>query len=200
MLKRVAMCWRSKVMRPERVRRISRHWPSCPKMPRTTSLSKLNWKHSEAIDMNACRSLIAVSVVALVAGCSATSNAPTPSPLPVVQNKTPVLVSWRQSLGSAEGARLQPALRGDAIAAMSGEKKLVLLDAKSGVERWQVSLPNPAAGGVGLGDDLVVVGTLKGEILAFGRDGKSRWTARASSEVIAPPVIAGSLVLVRGGD
>ncbi|MDR3409863.1 MAG: outer membrane protein assembly factor BamB [Formivibrio sp.] len=150
--------------------------------------------------MNLCRSLIAVSIVALVAGCGVTSNAPKPAPLPVVQNKASVLIGWHQSLGSASGSRLQPAVRGDAVAALSGEKNLVFLDAKSGSERWQVSLPSPAAGGVGLGDDLVVVGTLKGEILAFGWDGKPRWNAHASSEVLAPPVVAGSLVLVRGGD
>ena len=150
--------------------------------------------------MNACRSLIAASIVALIAGCSVTSNAPTPSPLPVVQNKSPIQVAWRQSLGATDGARLQPASRGDVVAALSGEKRLVLLDARTGAERWQVTLPSQAAGGVGLGDDLVVAGTIKGEILAFGRDAKPRWKARASSEVIAPPVIAGSLVLVRGGD
>ncbi|MBS1154681.1 MAG: bamB [Proteobacteria bacterium] len=150
--------------------------------------------------MNASRSLIAASVVVLLAGCGTTSNVPKPSPLPAVQSKAAVQVSWRQSLGSVLDARLQPAVRADAIAALSGEKRLVLLDAQTGNERWQVALPSPAAGGVGLGDDLVVVGTLKGDILAYGREAKQRWTARASSEVIAPPVIAGTLVLVRGGD
>ena len=34
---------------------------------------------------------------------------------------------------------------------------------------------------------LVVVGTDKGDVLAFDADGKPQWTARVSSEVIAPP-------------
>lgn len=150
--------------------------------------------------MNACRSLILASIVTLLAGCGSTSNAPKPSPLPQVQNKLQMQEVWRKSLGGVPGARLQPALRGDAIAAMSGEKRLVLLDAGSGKERWQVNLPSPAAGGVGLGDDLVVLGTLEGEVLAYDRDAKLRWKARSSSAVAAPPVVTESLVLVRGSD
>lgn len=150
--------------------------------------------------MNARRSLIVASIVALLAGCGSTSNAPKPSPLPQVQGKFQIQEVWRLSLGSMPGARLQPALRGDVIAAMSGEKRLLLLDANNGRERWQVNLPNPAAGGVGLGADLVVVGTLEGDVLAYDREGRQRWMARASSAVAAPPVVTESLVLVRGTD
>lgn len=150
--------------------------------------------------MNVCRSLILASCVALLAGCGSTSNAPKPGPLPAVQAKLQLQDVWRQSLGAATGARLQPALQGDAIAAISADKRLVLLDAESGKERWQLTLPNPAAGGVGLGRDLVVVGTLEGEILAYGRDAKLRWSARSGSAVAAPPVVTDSTVLVRGTD
>lgn len=146
-------------------------------------------------------SLFACSLLAaMLAGCGPKSNAPVPSPLPVVQNKLTLVESWRQSLGSAAGARLLPALQGDLVAVQSGEKKVSLLNVTTGQERWSVTLPNPAAGGVGLGDQLMVAGTIKGEVLAFDHAGKRVWTARASSEIMAPPVIAGGLVLVRGGD
>lgn len=146
-------------------------------------------------------SLFACSLItAFLTGCGPKSNAPIPSPLPVVQNKFSLVESWRQSLGSAAGARLQPSQQGDFVAVQNGEKKVSLLSVSTGQERWGVTLPNPAAGGVGLGEKLMVVGTIKGEVLAFDLDGKRVWTSRASSEIIAPPVIAGGLVLVRGGD
>ena len=146
-------------------------------------------------------SLFACSLIAvLLAACGTKSNAPTPSPLPVVKNKLVLTESWRQSLEGSASARLQPALQGDLIAVQSGENKVSLLDLTTGRVRKQVTLPNPAAGGVGLGDKLMVVGTIKGEVLAYDHAGKSLWTVRVASEVMAPPVIAGGLVLVRGGD
>ncbi len=150
--------------------------------------------------MNACRSLIAVPLLALLAACSSTSRTPAPSPLPVVSGKQPVQEVWRRSLGKVEGARLQPAIHGNVVAALNGEKRLMLLDAGTGRDLWQADLPAQASGGVGLGDDLVVTGSLKGEIFAYDSTGKLRWTSRTSSAVAAAPVVAGSLVLVRGTD
>ncbi len=45
-----------------------------------------------------------------------------------------------------------------------------------------------------------MVATDKGEVLAFGPDGKPQWTARVSSEVIAPPVVSEGVVIVTAGD
>ncbi|SFN23041.1 outer membrane protein assembly factor BamB [Formivibrio citricus] len=139
-------------------------------------------------------------LAALLAGCGPKSNVPVPSPLPVVQNKFTLTEAWRQSLGSAASARLQPALFGELVAVQNGEKKVSLLNLATGAERWSATLPNPAAGGVGLGEKLLVAGTVKGEVLAFDLQGKQVWQARTSSEIMAPPVIAGGLVLVRSGD
>ena len=54
--------------------------------------------------------------------------------------------------------------------------------------------------GPGANDALVVVGTDKGDVLAFDTDGKSLWTARIASEVIAPPRISDKVVIVFSGD
>lgn len=150
--------------------------------------------------MNLRRSSLIALLAVLMAACGSNSLAPKPAPLPTVQDKITLLEKWHKSLDKADGVRLQPALSGDVLAAISAEKSLSLLDANTGAERWKVTLPNPAAGGVGLSDDLVVAGTLKGEVLAFGMDGKPRWKAQISSEVVAPPILAGSVVLVRGND
>ena len=54
--------------------------------------------------------------------------------------------------------------------------------------------------GPGASDALVVVGTDKGDVLAFDTDGKALWTARIASEVIAPPRISDKVVIVFSGD
>lgn len=147
------------------------------------------------------RSLFACTLLAsLLAACGPKSNLPDPSPLPVVQNKFTLNESWRQSLAPANGARLQPARHGNLLAVQNGESKIALLNLSTGQEYWQQTLPSPAAGGVGIDGRLVVAGTVKGQVLAFDHSGKQLWTARASGEVLAPPVVANDLVLVRTGD
>lgn len=150
--------------------------------------------------MKVCRSLAVALAAVLVAACGLTSKAPQPSPLPIVQNKLQLSEQWRVSLGVTDGARLQPVLYGGVIAVLSGDKRLLLLDAASGAERRRINLPTPVAGGAGLGEELIAIGTLKGELLAYGYDGKLRWRVRVGSEVIAPPTVTDSLVLVRGTD
>src|SRR5574343_1839118 len=59
----------------------------------------------------------------------------------------------------------------------------------------------PLSAGVGANAKLVVVGTPKGEVLAFSADdGKVLWKAKVSSEVLAAPVIGDDGVAVKSGD
>lgn len=150
--------------------------------------------------MNACRSLIVASIAVLMAACGSTNHGPQPSPLSVVQNKLLIQTLWRQSMSSAPGARQQPVLRGNYVAALSGDKNLLLLNAKTGAELWRVKVPSSSAGGVGLSDELVVVGTIKGELQAYGLDATLQWSVQTSSAIVAPPVVTGAQVLVRGSD
>ena len=61
------------------------------------------------------------------------------------------------------------------------------LDAATGRVVWKSSAGKTLSAGPGAGASLIAVGTSKGEVLAFDTDGKPLWTARVSSEVIAPP-------------
>jgi outer membrane protein assembly factor BamB len=54
--------------------------------------------------------------------------------------------------------------------------------------------------GVAASGSLVVVGTGKGEILAFDTSGKQLWKAQLAGEVLAPAAIEGTLVVARAGD
>jgi outer membrane protein assembly factor BamB len=53
---------------------------------------------------------------------------------------------------------------------------------------------------VGADANLLAVGTDKGEVLAFGTDGKPRWQAKVTSEVVNPPRVAEGIVVVWSGD
>nr|WP_045760708.1 outer membrane protein assembly factor BamB [Xanthomonas albilineans] len=57
------------------------------------------------------------------------------------------------------------------------------------------------AGGPGVGEGLVVVGGLNGEVLALdATNGTEKWHAKVHNEVIAAPVIAQNTVFVRSND
>jgi outer membrane protein assembly factor BamB len=53
---------------------------------------------------------------------------------------------------------------------------------------------------VGGSGSIVIVGSAKGEVLAFDSSGKQLWKAPVPGELLAPPAIDGSLVVVRVGD
>ncbi len=145
-----------------------------------------------------------VSMCLLLAGvltaCGTTSNAPEPNPLPAISERAAVSTLWQGSIGGGTSYRFRPAISEGLIAVAGAPNQLALLDRASGRTRWSVALDKPVAGGVGLDEQLVVVGTLKGEVIAYSRDGKQQWTVRTTSEVIAPPVLGGGLVLVRSVD
>jgi outer membrane protein assembly factor BamB len=70
-----------------------------------------------------------------------------------------------------------------------------------GRQVWRISAGQPLSGGVGSDGKLVVVGTPKGEVLAFeATAGREAWKARVSSEVLAAPAVADGLAIVRSGD
>jgi outer membrane protein assembly factor BamB len=73
-------------------------------------------------------------------------------------------------------------------------------DSGNGKQVWRVDTKRKLTGGVGADADLVVVGTLKGEVVALDLKGKQRWTAQMSSEVLSAPRVAEGIVVVRSGD
>jgi outer membrane protein assembly factor BamB len=88
----------------------------------------------------------------------------------------------------------------DAIYAAALDGTLVKLDPATGRTVWRASAGKPLSAGPGADAMLVVVGTDKGDVLAFEPDGKPLWTARVSSEVISPPIVTEGSVVVTSGD
>ncbi|XZG71835.1 outer membrane protein assembly factor BamB [Chitinibacteraceae bacterium HSL-7] len=141
-----------------------------------------------------------VSMVTLLAACGATSNLPEPSPLPVVEKQLGAHVTWRANAGGKTDFRFLPAEAGNRIVVAGAPADLRALDKASGNELWRVKLPADVAGGVGAGDGMIAVGTIKGQVLAYSYDGQLLWQADAPTEVIAPPLVTDNMVAVRTAD
>lgn len=106
---------------------------------------------------------------------------------------------WQASVGPAGDYEFTPAVVGGSTYAASADGVIVRID--EGRERWRIKAGQKLSGGVGASDALVVVGTPKGEVLAFAAaDGKPAWQARVGSEVLSAPILGADAVVVRSGD
>lgn len=146
-------------------------------------------------------SLSAVLSVAVLGGCAA-DKSPELKPAELVDFKSSVNVRtvWSASVGASKGQPLQPAVVDNAVYAASAAGALVRLAPDSGATVWRVDVGHRLSSGVASDGYTVVVGTPRGEVLAFGADGKALWTAQVSSDVISPALIGQGLVVVRSTD
>ena len=122
-----------------------------------------------------------------------------PGPLPELAASVTTRVAWQAPVGKA-GPGFAPAVFADAIYAASLDGTIVRVEPGSGRIIWRINANRRLSAGVGADANVIVVGTDKGDILAFDTNGKQLWTARVSTEVIAPPRVADGLVIVFSGD
>ena len=109
-------------------------------------------------------------------------------------------VAWKVSIGDAGRYVFTPALSGDSVYAAGNRGDLLRINAANGKTLWRVDTKAPLSGGVGVGENMVLVGTSKGSVLAYDIEGKSLWQSKVSSEVLSAPQAAGEFVVVRSGD
>ena len=109
-------------------------------------------------------------------------------------------VRWNVPVGDPGENMLQPALAKDAVYAVSGKGSLARLDTSTGRQAWRVESDIKVSGGVGNGEGLVLIGSNKGDVLAYDENGNLRWKSRVSSEVLSVPQVADGVVIVRSGD
>ncbi|MDX8378811.1 MAG: outer membrane protein assembly factor BamB [Gallionella sp.] len=147
-------------------------------------------------------------VLLLLGGCSTikgwigtvTPNAEAPSKLLEFNQSAQFTERWHGSFGDSGTNPLQAALTSDAVYGVSGEGELTRLDRATGRPVWRVDTKVLVSAGVGAGEGLVLIGSDKGEVLAYGEDGKLRWKHTVTSEVMGVPQVADGLVIVRSGD
>ncbi|MEP6701347.1 MAG: outer membrane protein assembly factor BamB [Betaproteobacteria bacterium] len=144
---------------------------------------------------------LAIGIAVAFAGCSwFGKDEKPPAPLPDNKGTATARVLWQQSLESAGQTGFAPAVTVDGVYAASAEGALAGFDPASGKVNWRIKTGAKLSAGVGAEGGLVVVGTAKGEILAFDKTGASKWKARVSSEVLGPPRVSGNTVAVWSGD
>ena len=122
-----------------------------------------------------------------------------PGPLPTLNAKVTPQLNWQVNVGKAAPG-LAPAITPNSVYAAASDGTLVRVDPATGRQLWRISVGQKLSAGPGADESHVVVGTDKGDVLAFDSDGKPAWTAQVSSELIAPPRVADGIVVVFSGD
>lgn len=155
------------------------------------------------------RRLICLLPVALLGGCGTFAD-PTewfggpevvqPSPLVELDQPVQPQLLWSRDVGAGTDDRrlsLEPRVLGQTVYVADAEGQVQALATADGATRWRVDLDLPVAGGPGVGEGLVLVGTSDAEVVALSAaSGEERWRTRVSSEVLSVPAIANGVVIV----
>jgi len=151
--------------------------------------------------------LPAIAALLLLPGCQTVtgwfgSSAPKQKPAELVsfQPKATARVVWQGNVGNAQRNAFYPAVSGNMVYAAGAGGQIAGYNAANGAQQSRFDAGTPVSGGVGFGAGLIMVGTTRGEVLAFEPSGKPAWRVQLSGEVLSPPAAAEGVVVVRTGD
>jgi outer membrane protein assembly factor BamB len=157
--------------------------------------------------MRVAAKLASAAMMAMVAGCSslnpfASKPVPRNPPAELVDFKPTLAIrtAWSTSVGSSGAFAFSPASANGSVFAAAADGSIMRLDAATGRAVWRINAGMPLTAGVGSDGNTVAVAGEKGTILVFNGDGKLRWKAQASSEVLSAPAVGQGLVIVRSLD
>lgn len=156
------------------------------------------------------RAVSALFATALLAGCVSYnplellgisgSPAHKPTPLaPFTAQVSPRAV-WTASVGKSGGFSFRPDVEGGRIYTASSDGAITILDEETGKVFLRSETKKPISGGVEVGESRIVVGTIKGEVVALDATGKQAWVTSVAGEVIAPPAVSRKVAVVRTSD
>ena len=150
----------------------------------------------------------ALLLVAALTGCSSLSldslnpfsgpSKPKVPPLGVIQPTAQLAEVWRFGAGKSDNFVFEPAVIGGTVYVASREGSVARID--DGRQIWKIDAGKKLSGGVGANERMLVVGTEKGEVLAFSADGKPMWQGSVTSEVLSAPEVSDDMVFVRSAD
>lgn len=117
-----------------------------------------------------------------------------------LQTLVPIQPLWQKKLAASKTAVFSPVYDNGALYVAAEDGRLVKLDPATGQEIWRVETDSQLSGGVGANYGMVLLGTYKGEVLAFDEAGNALWQAQIPGEILSPLKVDSGVVVVRTGD
>ena len=151
------------------------------------------------------RFITVASVLALLAACSSKDEKLEPMELPDFDATGKIHQLWKASVGDGQEEKrytlLTPVIVGDTIYATDVEGTVFAFDRNTGKRQWKVKLDLPVSGGLGVGNNVLLLGTYSAEVVALNiGDGSEKWRSTVTSEVMSAPQTNGRLVAVQTFD
>lgn len=157
---------------------------------------------SKGLRSTAVRGALVLGLAALT-GCSMFSRSDErtrPAALAEFRQEMEVGTAWTVPVGRGGGVGFAPAVTASAVYAAAADGSVVKIDLASGEVQWRASVDGRLQAGAGSDGMTTAVVRPDGEVVAFDDTGAEKWRARATSEVLVPPVVGEGLVVVRSGD
>lgn len=122
-----------------------------------------------------------------------------PTELVAIDEEVDLRREWSVNVGNGQGrnyTEITPAVDGGYVFAASEDGDIVGVNLLTGDVAWRQEIDSNITGGVGAGDDIVMVGTQDAEIVVLSQtDGEIIWQSRVSSEVLSQPQTDGDVVV-----
>ncbi len=149
--------------------------------------------------------VFAALLVLLLSACSSSGPIHVPTPLEPLPSGAPVKRIWSVTSFSSPQDKIYDALHAalfDGVLYSVGANGVIQAhEIGKGKRLWKQSLDVVVSAGLGVSEELLLLGTSKGEVLALAREtGKLLWRVKVSSEVMAIPVLSHNFVIVRSGN
>jgi outer membrane protein assembly factor BamB len=153
---------------------------------------------------------VAALALAALAGCSSwnplvalglkSEPAHKPTPLAPIDAKVTPRAAWSADVGKAREFVFRPDVEGGRVYAASADGMVTILEEDTGRVFARVDTKKKLSGGVEAAEGKIIVGTLKGEVVALDAAGKALWTTSVAGEVIAPASVSRKVAVVRTSD
>ena len=157
--------------------------------------------------MKTSRSFFAIVVsAALISGCSVFSakDEIEPAKLEDFDHKVELSRVWSAKPTSSNNSywsKLNMAVNEHTLFAADHSGTVVALEVDTGRQQWSVDLDLPISGGLGYGDQKVVLGTIEGQVYTLNaQDGSVLWSSSVSSEVLSTPSVNSDIVVAQSID
>ena len=123
-----------------------------------------------------------------------------PTPLAAITSTVTPRSIWSTGVGKGGGFHFRPDAEGGRIYTASADGTVTVLEEDTGRVFTKADTKKKLSGGVEVGENMIFVGTLKGEVVALDITGKQLWTTSVAGEVIAPPSVSRKVAVVRTSD
>ncbi|MEM8844338.1 MAG: outer membrane protein assembly factor BamB [Pseudomonadota bacterium] len=128
----------------------------------------------------------------------------TPTELSEIPQEVVIQKNWEVSLGGdskKEFVQINPHAFGDGIAFAQTKGDVAVFNSTDGQKIWSANIDSAISGGVGGNEQVLVLGTLDGEILGLqSNDGNKVWEQSVTSEISAISSSTGDVVVARLSD